>query len=74
MDYHSTKIKIGVHCLNIRHKGMYTGELPNPGEEKFYDPYDAAAYWCSKTLTGFGPDGHPVRPDICRGERGCCEH
>lgn len=74
MDLDSRKINFGVHCLKIRHKGMYSGELPNPGEGKFFDPYDAESYWCAETLTGFGPDGHPVRPDVCQGERGCCKH
>ena len=52
---------------------MYTAEFPNPGEGKFFDTYDAAAYWCAETATGFGPDGQPVRPDVCQGERGCCK-
>jgi len=73
MDLTSTKVDFAVHCHKIRHKAMYTGEFPNPGEGKFFDAYDAAAYWCADTLTGFGPDGHPVRPDVCKGERGCCQ-
>jgi len=72
-ELHSTKITFGVHCLSIRHKQMYTTSVPNPGEDKFYDAYDAAAYWCAHTQTGFGPDGDPVRPDVCRAGRGCCE-
>ena len=39
---------------------MYTGEFPNPGEGRFFDAYDAGAYWCAETATGFGPDGQPV--------------
>ena len=73
MDLTSTKVNFAVHCHKIRHKAMYTGEFPNPGEGKFFDAYDAAAYWCADTLTGFGPDGHPVRPDVCQGDRGCCQ-
>ena len=73
MDLTSTKVNFAVHCHKIRHIAMYTGEIPNPGEGKFFDAYDAAAYWCADTLTGFGPDGHPVRPDVCQGERGCCQ-
>jgi len=72
-ELHSTKIIFGLHCYCIRHKQMYTSEVPNPGEEKFYDAYDAAAYWCSQTQTGFGPDGAPVRPDLCQSGRKCCE-
>jgi hypothetical protein len=70
----SPKVIAGVHCANLRHKGMYVATVPNPGEEQFYDPYDAAAYWCIETQTGFGPDGHPVRPDCCHGNRSCCKH
>ena len=73
MDLTSPKVNFAVHCHKIRHKAMYTGEFPNPGEGKFFDAYDAAAYWCADTLTGFGPDAHPVRPDVCQGERGCCK-
>ena len=73
MDLTSTKVDFAVHCHKIRHKAMYTGEFPNPGEGKFFDAYDAAAYWCADTLTGFGPDGLPVRPAVCQGERGCCK-
>jgi hypothetical protein len=73
MDLISPTVNFAVHCHKIRHKAMYTGEFPNPGEGKFFDAYDAAAYWCADTLTGFGPDGHPVRPDVCKGERGCCK-
>jgi hypothetical protein len=73
MDLNSTKVNFAIHCHKIRHKAMYTGEFPNPGEGKFFDTYDAAAYWCAETLTGFGPDGQPVRPDVCQGERGCCK-
>jgi hypothetical protein len=70
----SRKIDFSVHCLHIRHKDMYVLSVPNPGDDQFYDAYDSAAYWCIKTQTNFGPDGHPVRPDCCRDERGCCAH
>ena len=74
MDLTSPKLTHGVHCLNIRHKGMYTTAVPNPGEEQFFDAVDSAAYWCVETATGFGPDGLPVRPDCCSGDRDCCKH
>jgi hypothetical protein len=45
----------------------------DPDESTFYDNYESAAYWCVTTQTGFGPDGQPVRPDACRGDRGCCK-
>ena len=72
LDLSNKKVNFAVHCHKIRHKAMYSFEFPNPGEGKLFDPYDASAYWCADTLTGFGPDGHPVRPDVCQGGRGCC--
>ena len=73
-DLTSSKVIHGVHCLNLRHKGMYVTAVPDQDEHKFYDAYDAAAYWCVETLSAFGPDGKPVRPDCCSGERDCCKH
>ena len=70
----SPKLTAGVHCLNLRHKGMYVMSAPDPDQFTFFDPYDAAAYWCVETASGFGPDGKPVRPDCCSGERDCCKH
>jgi hypothetical protein len=75
MDHlRSPKLDPGVHCLNIRHKGMYVMSAPDPDEFKFYDKYDNTAYWCCQTATGFGPDGHPVNPESCSGDRECCQH
>ncbi len=68
----SPKLQPGVHCLKLRHKGMYVTSGPYPEELTFYDAYDATAYWCVETSRGFGPDGQPVRPDVCCGERNCC--
>ena len=73
-DLTSPKVTPGTHCASIRHKGMYVLATVDPSEGEFYDKYDSAAYWCAKTLTGFGPDGQPVRPDVCQGGRGCCGH
>jgi hypothetical protein len=70
----SPKLTPGVHCLNLRHKGMYVTTGPDPDEFTFYDRYDSTAYWCVETQRGFGPDGDPVRPDCCSGERACCKH
>ena len=71
----SPKLTIGVHCLSLRHKGMFVMSVPDPDESKFYDTsFDSTHYWCLETATGFGPDGLPVRPDACKGERGCCQH
>jgi hypothetical protein len=70
----SPKISVGVHCLNLRHKGMYVTSTPYPDESQFYDSYDSTAYWCVETQRAFGPDGQPARPDCCSGERDCCKH
>ena len=68
----SPKIHVGVHCLKLRTKSMYIHPVVDPDEATFYDAYDNSAVWCVSTQTGFGPDGQPVRPDLCHGERGCC--
>jgi hypothetical protein len=62
------------HCDHLRHKGMYVMTVVDPDEHKFYDPYDATAYWCTKTMRGLGPDGKPVHREHCQGARDCCEH
>ena len=69
----SPKIVVGVNCLKLRTKGMYVQSIVDPAESTFYDQYEGSAYWCVSTQTGFGPDGQPVRPDTCRGGRGCCK-
>jgi hypothetical protein len=70
----SPKLTPGVHCLSLRHKGMYVTAVPDPDEKHFYDSYDGTWYWCAETQTGFGPDGVPVNLTSCNGERGCCNH
>ena len=70
----SPKLTPGVHCLSLRHKGMYVTAVPDPEESACYDKYDGTWYWCSETQTGFGPDGVPVNLTSCNGERGCCQH
>ena len=70
----SPKLQPGVHCLRLRHKGMYVTAVPYPEEGTFYDKYDGTLYWCAETQTGFGPDGQPVNVHECTGERGCCKH
>ena len=68
----SPKITVGLHCLRLRTKSMFLTSVVDPAEATLYDPYETAAYWCAETQTGFGPDGQPVRPDVCRSGRGCC--
>ena len=70
----SPKLQPGVHCLSLRHKGMYVTAVPYPEESNFYDKYEGTWYWCAETQTGFGPDGHPASVHGCSGERGCCKH
>ena len=70
----SPKLTPGVHCLSLRHKGMYVTAVPDPDEKHFYDSYVATWYWCAETQTGFGPDGVPVNQTSCNGQRGCCRH
>lgn len=62
------------HCDHLRHKGMYVLTVVDPDEHRFYDPYDATAYWCTKTMRGLGPDGKAVHRETCLDGRGCCEH
>ena len=70
----SPKLTPGVHCLSLRHKGMYVSAQPDPEEAACYDTsYESTAYWCSETLTGFGPDGQAVTAVACKNGRGCCK-
>ena len=62
------------NCANLRHKGMYVMAEPDPNESRFFDTYDATAYWCTCTRRPIGPDGHVVHPDTCKNGRSCCEH
>ena len=52
---------------------MYVSYEPDPDPDYYNEMFDSGSYWCANTQTAFGPDGHPVRPDICQCERGCCE-
>jgi hypothetical protein len=36
----SPKLTPGVHCLSLRHKGMYVSSAPDPEELKFLSAYD----------------------------------
>jgi hypothetical protein len=62
------------HCEHLRHKGMYVLAVPDPDEARFYDRYDATAYWCTRTQQALGPDGRRAHADACRGGRECCSH
>jgi hypothetical protein len=64
-----------VHCVRLRHKGMYVGQDPVAYESEYdRDWLGASAYWCLKTQKSFGPDGGVVTAEACCGDRGCCEH
>jgi hypothetical protein len=60
----SPKLMPGVHCLSLRHKGMYVTAVPYPEEANFYDKCDGTWYWCVETQTGFGRTGHCRRPSV----------
>jgi hypothetical protein len=61
------------HCGHLRHKGMYVIAAPDPDAFRFYDRYEATAYWCACTQSGFGPDRAPVTAHACQPGRRCCE-
>ena len=65
----SPKLTPGVHCLNLRHKGMYVMSVPYADESTFYDKYDQTAYWCALTQTGFGPDREPAHDHVVGAQR-----
>ena len=67
----SAKVASG-QCSNLRHKMMYVMPEPDPGESRFFDAYDATAYWCIRTQSNIGPDWRPVHRDVCKSGRGCC--
>ena len=54
---------------------MYVMAVQDPDEFTFYDRYDATAYWCACTQSGFGPDREVVSGDACAHGTGrrCCE-
>lgn len=53
-------------CRHLRCKEMFAqGDNREFPREQLYDHFDATAYWCSKTQTGRGPDGEPVRLAPC---------
>jgi hypothetical protein len=76
MDHPSLRSRVvgDAHCSHLRHKGMYVMTTPDPGEAACHDPFDASAYWCTRTQKALGPDGRPARPDDCGDARSCCEH
>jgi hypothetical protein len=63
------------HCCHLRHKGMYVMAAPDPDEFRFYDRFEATAFWCACTQAGFGPDRQPVDALQCShaGARSCCQ-
>jgi hypothetical protein len=73
-ELHSTRIRFGVHCLHIRHKGMYVNSQTDLSDDEYNALFDSGCHWCAQTQTAFGPDSHPVRPDLCLDGRNCCQH
>jgi hypothetical protein len=61
-----------VPCRHLRNKGMYVYTDGFGGEP--HDDYDSTAYWCLKTMKGFGPDDDFANGVDCRNpERSCYE-
>jgi hypothetical protein len=59
-------------CCRLRSKGMYVYTSGEGGES--HDDYDSSAYWCLKTMKGFGPDDEVVdRPGCSNSARTCYE-
>jgi len=59
-------------CRNLRNNGMYlhTGGGGNPVSEP--DESSSTVYWCTKTMTGFGPDDDMVGWLDCRDSSRSC--
>ena len=74
----SPKITLGVHCLILRHKGMLQSDVGAlPGRMDLTSTIRTTTRrrtGAGQTQSGFGPDGQPVRPDVCQSQRGCCRH
>ena len=70
----SPKLTAGVHCLNLRHKGMFVTSGPDPDEFTFYDKYDVDRVLVRRDAARLRSRRQPVRPDCCTGERDCCKH
>ena len=70
----SPKLTPGVHCLSLRHKGMYVTAVPDPDEENFYDKYDGTWVLVRRDADRLRPGRRPGQPDVVHGERGCCKH
>ena len=61
-----------IPCRHLRNKGMYV-YTDGFGSEP-HDDYDSTAYWCLKTMKGFGPDDDFANGEDCRNpERSCYE-
>jgi hypothetical protein len=59
-------------CAHLRSKGMYVYTDEPAGATPEDD--DSTAYWCFKTLKGFGPDDDLVGGRSCRDpSRSCYE-
>ena len=67
----SPKLEPGVHCLNLRHKGMYVhGGVPIRTSSQFYDQLRLDRLLVRRNAaSGFGPDGVPVARTSARRAR-----
>lgn len=70
----ASRLVSSANCSHLRHKGMYVLAEPDTAASRFYDGYDATAYWCTCTQRAIGPDGEPATASRCQAGRECCEH
>lgn len=62
----------GPPCRHLRSKGMYVYTDMPEGQE--HEEGDSTAYWCLRTMTGFGPDDEAASRLDCRDPgRSCYE-
>jgi hypothetical protein len=59
---HNAQAAPGVHCLNIRHKGMFVTSV-RPDEFTFYDQYDSRRTGAPETSAGLAPTARRCGPD-----------
>jgi hypothetical protein len=57
-----TEVQVGVHCLNLRHKGIVRPGHAVSRRVAVLRPYDSTAYWCVETQQAFDPTASPRVP------------
>ena len=64
----SPKLSPGVHCLNIRHKGMFVTSGPDPDEFTFYDKYDSTPDFLNNIVAAFPGTGTVLGSNVQGGQ------